>query len=331
MFDLSPYNTFGLKVKSKDGLIVNDVADLRRVHSENIIVLGQGSDVLFTDDFDGTVLINNIKSLNIDFVDGKYIVKVGGGVNFDQLIVSLIEKRIFGLENLSYIPGTVGASPVQNIGAYGIEIGDYIKEVTAYDLQRHIIQTFSKEECEFGYRTSYFKTHKSRRLFITSVTFELSSEFKPKLVYQGLKDENFVNAQELRDKVVELRRTKLPDPRLVGNAGSFFKNPIVSKEFAEKLKKEYETLHVYPYDENNCKLPAGYLIEHAGCKGITHGNVGTWEHQALVIVNRGNAKPHEVVALAKYIIAEVYRKFGVNLEPEVRTYGRTGEVSWDTL
>src|SRR5574344_2662750 len=177
MFDLTPYNTFGLQVKSRDGVVITSVSELKRFHADSAIILGHGSDVLFTDDYDGSVLINQIQSLSVEKAEGdKFIVKAGSGLVLDDLIDSLIDKGIFGLENLSSIPGTVGAAPIQNVGAYGVEIGDVIKEVVTYDLQRHITQTFSKGDCEFAYRSSYFKTHKSRPLVITQVVFELSSK-----------------------------------------------------------------------------------------------------------------------------------------------------------
>ena len=306
MFDLSKFNTFGLQVHAKDGIIIESEADLRKVHTDRSITLGHGSDVLFTDDYNGTVLINQIKSLSIELKDGKYIVRAGAGLVLDELISYLVNKGIYGLENLSLVPGTVGAAPIQNVGAYGVEVGDLISEVVVYDLQRHITESFPKLKCDFGYRTSYFKQHKERKLFITQVVFELSSEFSPKLQYKGLAEEEFKTALDLRNRIIELRNKKLPDPKLVGNAGSFFKNPVVSFETAHRIRAP-------------------------GCKGITHGCVGTWESQALVIVNRGGAKPHEIVALAKYIMTEVYNRFEVKLEPEVRTFDANGEVSWDNL
>ena len=332
MFDLTPYNTFGLHVHSKNGIIINTENDLKTVHEDEIIILGHGSDVRFTDDYDGTVLINKIKSLNITQEGDFFKVKVGSGVILDDLIESLLENKIYGLENLSAIPGTVGAAPIQNVGAYGVEIGDLITEIEAYDLQRHFKETFSHERCEFAYRSSYFKHHCERKLFITSVTFRLFSRFIPKLTYQGLKNLHFKDGAALRARIEKMRSAKLPDPKLIGNAGSFFKNPEIEKEVANKLKEQYPDMPVYPTNEAHlCKLAAGWLIEKAGCRGITHGNVGTWEEQALVIVNRGDAKPNEVVALAQYIIAEVYAKFGILLVPEVRTYGPKGELSWKRM
>ena len=331
MFNLCPYNTFGLQVHSESGIIVNSVSDLRKVHADNVIILGHGSDVLFTDDYQGTVIINQIRDLCVEKDGADYIVKAGAGLILDDLISTLISRGIYGLENLSAIPGTVGAAPIQNVGAYGVEIGEFITELKVYDLQRHIQETFTNEDCKFGYRSSYFKKHKERKLVITQVTFRLSSVFSPKLVYKGLQEESFENALALRNKVIELRNRKLPDPKIAGNAGSFFKNPIVNSKIAKDLESKYDNVPIYPMGDGMCKIAAGWLIEKAGCKGITHGNVGTWEKQSLVIVNRGGAKPYEIVALAKYIMAEVFNMFGIKLDPEVRTYDAQGEVSWENL
>ncbi len=331
MFDLSPYNSFGLHVHAKKGIIISSITDLKRVHEDELIILGKGSDVLFTDDYYGTVLINQIKSLSVEQDGDEFIVRAGAGLSLDSLIESLIEKGIYGLENLSAVPGTVGASPIQNVGAYGVEVGDFISEVVVYDLQRHIQEVFTREMCEFGYRTSYFKEHRERKLVITEVVFRLSGEFKPNLTYRGLQGKEFTSAKEIREEVINLRKQKLPEPKKVGNAGCFFQNPFVSSEKSANLKEKYPDMPVFETHEGKLKLAAGWLIDRAGCRGITHGNVGTWEHQALVIVNRGDAKPHELVALAKYIVAEVEDKFGVTLYPEVRIYGKKGEISWDSL
>ena len=331
MFDLGPYNSFGMRIHAKKGVIIDDVSQLRRVNEDNIIILGNGSDVLFTDDYEGTVLINRIKNLEVENSGDDFIVRAGAGLVLDELIAGLLKENIYGLENLSAIPGTVGATPIQNVGAYGVEIGDFITEVHVYDLQRHFIEIFDKELCQFAYRSSYFKTHRERKLLITQVVFKLSSHFSPILTYGGLNGKPFTSAMELREHIISLRTAKLPNPNIVGNAGSFFKNPIVSKEIVDKIINKYENAPIYPVGEGKFKIAAGWLIEKAGCKGITHGNVGTWEKQALVIVNRGDAKPHEVVALAKYIIQEVASKFGIKLEPEVRTYNAYGEITWDKL
>ena len=331
MFDLSPYNTFGLHVHAKSGLFIRKLHDLQNVDPSNSIIIGHGSDVLFTDDYEGTALINSITHLKIEKKGDDYEVTAGGGLVLDDLISELLSKGICGLENLSAIPGTVGAAPVQNIGAYGVEIGALIKSVQCYDLLSRKEISLGRDECEFGYRTSYFKQHPERRLFITSVTFLLHSVFSPVLRYKGLEGEDLKDAWAVRDRVIKLRREKLPDPKKIGNAGSFFKNPVVEKKIVDDIKSKYTDVPVYETNEGKYKLASGWLIDKAGCKGIIHGNVGTWQKQALVIVNYGNAKPHEIVSLARYIQSEVENKFAVNIEPEVRIYVRTGEISWQDL
>ena len=331
MFDLCPYNTFGLHVQAKEGFLVKSIEDLKYIDADNCIIIGRGSDVLFTDDYEGIALINDIRDFEIIKDGDDFIVKAGGGLVLDDLILELLKSGICGLENLSAIPGTVGAAPVQNIGAYGVEIGSLIESVECYDLYKHSIEVFTAAQCNFGYRTSYFKQNPQRKLFITKVIFRLHSIFKPILAYHGLNDMNLTDALAVRERVMALRFEKLPDPKIIGNAGSFFKNPIVSLNFAKKLKENYPNMPVYQIDANTCKLAAGWLIDNSCCRGLTHGNVGTWKKQALVIVNYGFARPHEIVSLAKYIQCEVASKFGIDLEPEVRVYGRNGEICWESL
>ncbi len=331
MFDLKLYNTFGLAVKAKDGIIVSDVSKLATIEDECCIILGTGSDVLFTEDFDGTVLINRLLDLNIEDKGDTVSVHVGGGYVLDDLIARLLEANLYGLENLSAVPGTVGAAPIQNVGAYGVEIGQFINSLEVYDLKYRLIYNMSHDECNFDYRHSYFKDNKDRKLFITKVHLNLFREFTPRLNYKGLSEHVVSTAQDVRNKIIGLRAMKLPDPKLVGNAGSFFKNPKVDKNTLECLLKSFSDMPYYVEDNGDYKVPAAYLIDRAGCRGITHGNAGTWEHQALVIVNRGNAKPLEIVALGKYICTQVKNTFDIDLEPEVRIYGRKGELSWSDL
>ncbi|MBO6259020.1 MAG: UDP-N-acetylmuramate dehydrogenase [Succinivibrio sp.] len=331
MFDLTAYNTFGLHVYSKDGLIVRCVEDLSKIRDDKFIILGKGSDVLLTDDYDGTVLIDEIKDLEISEEQDSFLVKAGGGIVLDDLIAKLVSQNIGGLENLSAIPGTVGAAPVQNIGAYGVEIGNFIESVEFVDLLSLRKGCFNREQCDFGYRSSYFKKNPQQKLFITSVNMRFSKGFNPCLTYKGLQDEDLLTYADIRNRVIALRRKKLPDPKVVGNAGSFFKNPIVEQAVLDKLKNEYADLPVYAAEDGKFKLAAGWLIDKSNCRGITHGNAGTWEHQALVLVNRGEARPHEIVALAKYIQAEVKTKFDIFLEPEVRVFGKDGELKWSQL
>ncbi len=331
MFDLSAYNTFNLTVFANEGREIRSVADLKTPISRPYIILGGGSDVLFTEDFSGTVLINRIKGIEISKQESSYVIRAGGGENLDELIDKLLDKGICGLENLSLIPGTVGAAPIQNVGAYGIEIGDFIEKIEAVDLNDGTEHVLSKDECKFGYRTSVFKEPSHRSMCITHVTFVLPNEFKPKQNYAGLQSEDFKNAREVRNRVIALRNEKLPNPAHVGNAGSFFKNPYVTKELCENLKSEYPNMPCWLQSDGTYKLAAGWLIDKSGCRGIKHGQVGTWGNQALVIVNLGKAKPHEITALAKYVVAEVKETFSIDLVPEVRLYGKHGEIAWDQI
>ncbi|MCR5535830.1 MAG: UDP-N-acetylmuramate dehydrogenase [Succinivibrio sp.] len=331
MFDLTPYNTFGLQVSSTAGYVISSKSDLRHITDADVLILGQGSDILLTEDIEGMVLIDNIKFCEISDEDDCYVVKVGGGNILDELIAKLVDLGISGLENLSAIPGTMGAAPVQNIGAYGVEIGKYIEDVECFNLISREVEHFSHEQCQFGYRTSYFKEHKEHKLFIMEVTLKLPKGFHPVLSYQGIREQEFASPKALRSKVVELRKQKLPDPKEIGNAGSFFKNPTVDAQTYQKLKARFPDLPAYPNAEGSYKLAAGWLIDRAGCRGITHGKAGTWEQQALVLVNRGGAKPHEIVALARYVRAEVQHMFDLALEPEVRIFGSHGEISWEQL
>lgn len=350
MFDLSSYNTFNLHVSAKDGIEIRSCADLEALElplSEPFIILGGGSDVLFTEDFAGTVLINRIKGIDVQKVElcpsGVplndlesseifYEVRVGGGVVLDELIVALLQHGICGLENLSLIPGTVGAAPIQNIGAYGVEIGSFISSIETINLHNGQKRIFSQSECKFGYRYSIFKESAYRSYFITHVNLRLSKSFVPQQNYAGLQSYEFKDAFALRERVISLRNEKLPNPKYVGNAGSFFKNPYVSAQKLAELKAEYgESVPCYLMPDGRYKLAAGWLIDKAHCRGLKHGQVGTWGKQALVIVNLGNAKPHEVVAIARYVGAEVKSKFGIDLVPEVRLYGKHGELAWDQI
>lgn len=331
MFNLKNYNTFNLTVYAQEGREINSVDDLTAPVTEPYIILGGGSDVLFTEDFAGTVLINKIAGLEIKEEIDCYKVRAGGGLILDDLIVTLLNQGISGLENLSLIPGTVGAAPIQNVGAYGVEIGSLIQSVEVIDLKTLKKSCLSAQECCFDYRYSIFKEYSHSSCFITYVNFKLPKCFKPVQNYAGLQSYVFNDALSLRERVIALRNEKLPNPKFVGNAGCFFKNPYVDSAKLKDLQNEFGSLPFYPADNGNYKLAAGWLIDKANCRGIKHGQVGTWGQQALVIVNLGNAKPHEIVALAKYISAEVKSKFAIDLVPEVRLYGKHGEKAWEQI
>lgn len=331
MFDLEQHNTFKMKVKAKKGLFIKSCEDLNKVDDAKCLILGSGSDVLFIDDYDGTVLINAIKTLEIKHEGNVYKVRSGGGIALDSLISDLVDKGAYGLENLSAVPGTVGAAPVQNVGAYGTEVGDYIESVEFFDLQTKKAGKLLKKDCLFAYRHSIFKEEIAKSWFITYVNFVLPDTFRPNFTYKGIEGEGLSSAKAVRDKIIALRSAKLPNPELVGNAGSFFKNPIVSKNTVDAIKAQFEDVPVYPFSDGLYKLAAGWLIDKAGCRGITKGKAGTWEHQALVLVNRGGANPSEIIALGKYICAKVKEKFAIDLYPEVRLIGKDGEVFWQDL
>lgn len=332
MFDLSSYNSFHLPVFCEEGREIFSLEDLQKPINPPYIILGGGSDVLFTEDFAGTVLINKIVGYTITKESDKITkVRVGGGYILDQLIIELLNHNITGLENLSLIPGTIGAAPIQNIGAYGVEIGDFIDSIEAYNLKTQEFKIFTQAECQFSYRHSYFKEHKNEPWFITHVNLVFANEFLPKLTYSGLQSLEFKDAFAIRNRVISLRNEKLPNPDYVGNAGSFFKNPYIDKFKAQQLQKEYEQVPLYPIEDNLFKVAAGWLIDKAGCRGIKHGQAGTWGNQALVIVNLGKAKPHEIVAMAHYVCSQVKMKFDIDLVPEVRLYGKHGEVEWEQI
>lgn len=330
MLNLQNYNTFGLRVYARNIVHIEDIKQLALLDTKDTIILGKGSDVLFTEDYEGTILVNQIKTLSIEEKNDYFEVKVGGGYILDEFIDLLVSKNIYGLENLSAIPGTVGAAPIQNVGAYGVEIGDFISDIDVYDLETKLLFTLNKKDCKFSYRNSIFKEQKNRRYFITHITFHLNKEFQPKLTYSGL-PQDIKNAKDLREFIINIRALKLPDPKFVGNAGSFFKNPFISLDKIEKIKEEFKDLPVYKQDNGTYKVSAGFLIDKAGCRGITHGKAGTWANQALVIVNRGDAKPFDIVSIAKYVCICVKNKFDIDLYPEVRIYGRSGEILWENL
>lgn len=330
MFDLAPYNTFGLHVFAKDLRIIKDPSTLNDFHSCQYLILGHGSDVLFTSDYDGTILVNAIKGIEFYDDGDSFVIKIGGGEILDDVILYLLQHGIVGLENLSKIPGTVGAAPIQNVGAYGVEIGDFVDKIETYNIKTKEIVFFNKDECQFDYRSSVFKTEHLSHLFITNVYLRIKKDYEPILSYKDLKDAELKDAFAIRNKVIELRDRKLPDPRYVGNAGSFFKNPIVNDDELARLRSIFPNIPTFVHG-SKFKVAAGFLIEKAGLRGITHGNAGTWEHQSLVLVNRGNAMPHEIVALAKYIVARVNDLYGVLLEPEVRIFGKNGELSWQEI
>ncbi len=286
------------------------------------LVLGEGSNILFLDDFDGLVLHPQMKGINlVKEEEDQVLVRVGAGENWDNWVDHATLHGWFGLENLSLIPGSVGSAPIQNIGAYGVELKDHFSSLEAWDLDLKKQVHLSREECDFRYRSSLFKTNATGRYIITHVTFRLNKQPRMKLGYGPVK-EAFSRAGgstplDLRKTIINIRKQKLPDPEEIGNAGSFFKNPLVDRTIFKCIRVDYPQIPNFDDKENQVKIPAAWLIEKAGWKGKRIGNVGTWPSQALVIVNHGDATGQEIVDFSEQIRNDVDKMFGIFLDREV--------------
>ena len=331
-FSLKQYNTFGVDVKARKFISVSSKKELRDVlqqaYATEIFVLGGGSNMLLTQDIDKTVVHINISGIElISENNEEVILKVGAGENWHQFVLYCIEKGYGGLENLSLIPGNVGTAPVQNIGAYGVELKDSFKSCEALRIQTLEVETFSNEQCEFGYRNSVFKNKLKGQYIITSVNFKLSKKnhalstsygaIQAELDKHNIKKPTIKN---ISDAVVNIRQQKLPDPRELGNSGSFFKNPIVSETEFKKLQQQFPEMPFYAMQANQIKIPAGWLIDQAGLKGYRKGDAGIHKNQALVLVNYGNASGQEILELSKEIQEKIYQKYNIKLEAEVNIF-----------
>ncbi len=291
------------------------------------MVLGGGSNVLFRSDFDGLIIQNALMGKEISEQGDNIQIKVSGGENWHALVLHCVENGWGGIENLSLIPGSVGAAPIQNIGAYGVELQDVFAELEALTIETGEVQVFSKEQCRFGYRDSIFKKGLKGKVIITSVTLALSKSSQVNTSYKALSDHltraNIAqpSIKDVSDAVIEIRQSKLPDPKEIGNTGSFFKNPVISVYHFDQLKSEYSELPGYPVSERQVKVPAGWLIEKAGWKGKREGDAGVHEKQALVLVNYGKATGEEIWNLATQIQRSVKKQFDIDLTPEVNIIG----------
>lgn len=329
---LQPYNTFGLDVRAENFAECTNLAELKsalRAGIQPIMILGGGSNVLFTRSVPGLVLKNNIRGITvIRSFKHKVWVTVGGGENWHDWVLWAVKNGYGGLENLSLIPGTVGAAPIQNIGAYGVELKDVFVRLKAVEKATGRVRTFNHAECQFGYRDSIFKREEKGKWVIISVVFSLQKPpHRLVLSYgdiQKTMQAQGVTAASITDvsrAVIQIRRSKLPDPKELGNCGSFFKNPEVPLSVLEKIRKNYPHAPHYLLDPGMVKIPAGWLIEQCGWKGKRVGNAGCYEKQALVLVNYGGATGAEVKKLAEAIILSVEERFGVRLEAEVNLVG----------
>ncbi len=333
---LLEHNTFGIEAKVKCFVEYDSVDELvgfvRSLPGDDksetkLLHIGGGSNLLFTQNYEGTILHSAIKGIELidtDAVKGEVLVRVGAGVVWDDFVAYAVEQGWYGVENLSLIPGEVGASAVQNIGAYGVEAKDVICAVETVNLTDGDIRLFDVSECEYGYRTSIFKTTLRGKYAVTHVVYRLSLTFRPQLGYGNLTsrvaDMATLTAQELRDIIIEVRDSKLPDPKVQGNAGSFFMNPVVGRDVFERIRTNYPDMPYYEVD-GGVKIPAGWLIEQSGWKGRKLGKAGVHDRQALVLVNCGGATGQDVLALCDTVRREVLEKFGIEIHPEVNIIG----------
>jgi UDP-N-acetylmuramate dehydrogenase len=325
--DLKDFTTFGVSANAKKFTTFSteeEARNLTKNNNEALLILGGGSNVLLTQDFNGLVLKNEIKGISIIEKNNiSVVLKVGAGEEWHNFVLHTIENGYFGIENMSLIPGSVGASPMQNIGAYGVEIKDVFEKLEALEIETGEIHEFTKEACAFGYRESVFKHALKGKYIITHVYFRLSLVEKISTKYGAIEQELLKNgisnptSKDVSNAVIAIRSSKLPNPKDLGNAGSFFKNPVVPIKLYNKIRETFSDAPAYPIDENSVKVPAGWLIESAGWKGKKIGACGVHVNQALVLVNYGGATGNDILNLSTEIIDNIYQKFGIILEREV--------------
>ena len=331
-YSLKSINTFGIDVKATQFASFSDIESLRELlklsANTNKLVIGGGSNLLFTSDFTGTVLQNSIKGIEVTSKDADNVyVKVGAGEIWHDLVMYCVTNNLQGIENLALIPGCVGAAPMQNIGAYGVELKDIFYELSAIEINTGNERKFSNQDCAFGYRESVFKNELKNKYVIVSVTLQLNSKPHYKISYGNLKEEidkygeTNLSMATIAKAVISIRSSKLPDPKEIGNAGSFFKNPEILLSQFDELKINFPTIVGYPTTNDKIKVAAGWLIEQAGWKGKTFENkYGVHKNQALVLVNYGGANGQEILELSSKIIDSIFQKFGISLEREVNIY-----------
>jgi len=330
-YNLLAHNTFGMDVRCRRFVEFGSVEELRTVLASlgdadrPLLLLGGGSNLLFTHDYDGTVLHSAIKGMEVvdGAEEGQVLLRCGSGEVFDDVVAHCVANGWHGAENLSLIPGEVGASAVQNIGAYGAEVKDLIDTVEAVDVTTGEVQLFTNADCCYAYRQSRFKQDWRGRYVITHVTYRLSLTFEPRLDYGNIRAElqkqgiETPTARQLRDCIIAIRREKLPDPHEMGNAGSFFVNPVVPRSKYEELAAIYPNMPHYSLADGQEKIPAGWMIDQCGWKGRSMGRAGVHDKQALVLVNRGGATGEDILRLCDTIRSDVKTRFGIDIHPEV--------------
>tara|TARA_B110000438_G_scaffold83075_1_gene82761 strand:+ start:3039 stop:4058 length:1020 start_codon:yes stop_codon:yes gene_type:complete len=326
---LNLLNTFGVSATTKLFYEFKDIQSLKEILANNIIkneqifILGGGSNILITKNFDGIVLKNSIEGIKIISEDRDNVsVEVGSGVNWHEFVLWSVSKNLSGIENLALIPGLVGASPMQNIGAYGVEVKDTISKVYFIDIKSRLEKNLTDKQCNFSYRNSIFKSKLKDKVIITKVIFKLSKHNLNNISYGAISSEleslkKDASCQTICEAVINIRSRKLPDPKYLGNSGSFFKNPVISTKKFEELKIKFPNIIGYQHSEKHTKIAAGWLIEKAGWKGFKEGNVGVYEKQALVLVNYGGAKGEHILKLSRKIQKSILSKFKIKILPEV--------------
>ena len=332
---LKHLNTFSLEAQASQVITatrsehLTEAWHLAQKNHQPLLLIGEGSNVLFLENFAGIVAVNRLKGIEITQNDSEWLLHVGAGENWHQLVCHTLDNNIAGLENLALIPGCVGSAPIQNIGAYGIELQSLCDYVDLLNLDSGEVLRLSAIDCLFGYRESIFKHAYREGFAIIAVGLRLAKQWQPKLTYGDLTrlDAATVTPRQIFESVCAMRRSKLPDPAKTGNAGSFYKNPIVDAKRVNALLAEYPNMPLYPQPDGNVKLAAGWLVENAGLKGFKMGGAAVHQQQALVLINQDNATSQDVVSLARHVRNTVGEKFAVWLEPEVRFISAQGEVN----
>lgn len=329
---LKPYNSFGIDRYAEQLIELTDETMLQEISNSKTLstkrhIIGGGSNILLTQDLQGITILNKLRGIEQVKSDNDYVwLKVASGEVWHDFVLYAIEKKLSGIENLALIPGTVGAAPMQNIGAYGVEVKEVIEEVTAWHWREKKYYTYKNKDCKFGYRDSVFKHELKGEVFITEVVFRLHKTPTFRTSYGAIQQElekkgvTKLSIQAIAEAVIAIRSSKLPNPKEIGNAGSFFKNPTISIDTYLALHKEYPEMPSYTVDEHTVKIPAGWMIEHCKMKGIKKGNAGVHKNQALVIVNHGDATGKEVWILSEEVLQAVKSRFGITLEREVQVW-----------
>ncbi|UJF19193.1 UDP-N-acetylmuramate dehydrogenase [Vibrio sp. SS-MA-C1-2] len=336
--DLAPHHTFGISAQAAAIVEAESMADLLAIwHADDYknqikLYIGQGSNLLFTQDYRGVVILNRLKGINVSEDTDNWYLEVQAGEDWHQFVTWCVEHGYNGLENLALIPGCVGSSPIQNIGAYGVEIKDVCHYVDLLDLDSQQVTRLSNEDCQFGYRESRFKQDKQGNKVIVQVGFKLAKQWQPTLNYAGLNhfDNQVVTAKEVFNAVCQVRQSKLPDPKQIGNAGSFFKNPVITQAQSDTLLIHYPTMP-HHFVTGGVKVAAGWLIDQAGLKGKQIGGAQVHPKQALVLTNTGTATAQDIIDLASFVVEQVKTKFSIELEHEVRFMAADRETSLSEL